>query len=102
MSTVKEIEKRYLYKKYSKINLKNVSFIGIDEIYMGQNGFLTIVRGLETGSVLHIGEGKGSDALSSFTVKLKKSRASIKAVSLDFGRPYSKWAKKSVQDAVII
>jgi len=101
-STVKEIEKRHLYKKYSKINLKNASFIGIDEIYMGQNGFLTIVRDLETGSVLHIGDGKGSDALSSFTVKLKKSRANIKAVSLDFGRPYSKWAKESVPDAVIV
>ena len=101
-STVKEIEKRYLYKKDSKINLKNVSFIGIDEIYMGQNGFLTIVRDLETESVLQIGEGKGSDALSSFTVKLKTSRTNIKAVSLDFGRPYSKWAKKSVQNAVII
>lgn len=42
-STVKDIEKKHLCKKYSRVKLKNVSFIGIDEIHMGLNGFLTIV-----------------------------------------------------------
>jgi len=100
--TVKEIEKRHLRKKYSKVNLKDVSFIGIDEIHMGFNGFLTIVRDLEKGSVLHIGDGKGSDALVEFTLNLKRSKAKIKAVALDFGRPYSKWARESVPDAIVV
>ena len=69
---------------------------------MGLNGFLTIVRDLEKGSVLHIGDGKGSDALSKFTLNLKRSKANIKAVALDFGRPYSKWARESVPNAIVV
>ena len=45
-NTVKEIEKRYLKKKYKKIKLNNVKYIGIDEIHIGNEGFLTIVRDL--------------------------------------------------------
>lgn len=101
-NTVKEIEKKYLKKKYKHIKLKNTEYIGIDEIHIGQNGFLTIVRDLKSGNVLHIGNGKGNEALDGFTLKLKKSKAQIKAVSLDFGRAYTKWAKEVIPNAEIV
>lgn len=101
-NTVKEIEKTHLKKKYKHIKLKNVQYIGIDEIHIGKNGFFTIVRDLESGNVLHIGDGKDSEALSEFSLRLKRQRIKIKAVSLDFGRAYSKWAKENIPDAEIV
>lgn len=101
-NTVKEIEKRYLKKKYKHIRLRGIEYIGIDEIHIGDKGFLTIVRDLKSGRVLHIGDGKGSDALDDFTLKLKRSKVKIKAVSLDFGRAYTKWAKEIIPDAEIV
>ena len=36
-STVKNIEKKHLHKKYKSIPLKGVQSIGIDEIHMGES-----------------------------------------------------------------
>lgn len=101
-NTVKEIEKNHLKKKYKYVKLENVQYIGIDEIHIGKNGFFTIVRDLESGNVLHIGDGKDSEALSEFSLRLKRNKVKIKAVSLDFGRAYSKWAKENIPEAEIV
>ena len=101
-NTVKEIEKRYLKKKYKKIKLGKVKCIGIDEIHIGDEGFLRIVRDLESGSVLHIGDGKGADALSDFTKRLRQCKVKLEAISLDFGRAYIKWAKETQPQAELI
>ena len=99
--TVKDIEKKYLKKKFSKIRLKNVKVIGIDELHTG-NGFITIVRDLESGSVLHVGDGKGGVSLDGFVRRLRSSKCKIKAVALDLGRAYSAWAKKNLPGARIV
>jgi len=54
-SSVKEIEKRHLQKKFAHIPLKKVKVIGIDEIAIGRIGgrrpaYWTIVRDLESGA----------------------------------------------------
>ena len=62
--TVKNIEKSYLSKKYSKVKLKDVKDIGIDEVYIGaKHSFLAVVRELLSGRVLFVGEGKSEDSL---------------------------------------
>jgi transposase len=99
--TVKDIEKKYLQKKYSKIRLKDVKIIGIDELYVGDE-FITIVRDLESGAVLHIGDGKGGDALDVFVRKLESSKCKIQAVALDLGPAYSAWAKENLPEARIV
>jgi len=101
-NTVKEIEKRHLKKKYKRINLKKVKNIGIDEIHIGQEGFLTIVRDLKSGSVLHVGKGKGVDALSDFTKRLYRYKVKLEIISLDFGHAYIKWAKETQPQAKLI
>ncbi len=94
--TVKEIEKSHLQKKYSKIKLKNVEDIGIDEVYIGaKHGFLTIVRELHSGRVLFVGEGKSSDSLAPFMKKLKRAKAKLKNVAIDMGNAYSSWVKEN-------
>jgi transposase len=61
--TVKDIHKRYLTKKYGKPSLKSLTSIAIDEISVGAgHRYLTVVLNLETGAVVFVGKGKGSDA----------------------------------------
>lgn len=82
--TVKDIHKRHLYKKYSSRNLKKLKYLAIDELYLGKKRkFITIVLDLETGRVIHIGKGKGKDALKGLWCRLKRSKAKIKAVATD-------------------
>ena len=66
--TVKELEKRYLKHRFARIPTAHIKAIGIDEIHVG-NGkadsqYLTIVRDLDSGAVIHVGDGKGINALA--------------------------------------
>ena len=99
--TVKDIEKTYLKKKYAKIRLKEVKIIGVDELHTG-DGFITIVRDLESGAVLHVGDGKGGEALNGFVRRLKSSKCKIQAIAMDLGPAYAAWAKKYLPKARIV
>lgn len=82
--TVKAIHKQHLRRTYKAINLKSVRYLAIDEIHLGQKrGFITLVMDLESGRVLHIGQGKGKEALEGFWKRLKRSKAAVKAVATD-------------------
>ncbi len=104
---IKKCEKSYLERKYAHIPLKDVKSIGIDEIYIGKTKkrkyrFLTIVRDLDTGAVLFVGEGKGVEALEPFSSKLRRAHAEIEFVAMDLGRPFQKWAEDNLPDACIV
>jgi len=87
--TVKEIHKRYLRRKCKSFKLKKARHIAIDEIYLGKKRkFITIVLDLDSGRVLHIGKGKGKDALKGFWGRLKRSKAKIQAVATDMASGY--------------
>ena len=100
--TVKNIEKYYLEKKYKKIKLRDVKYIGIDEIYVGHNKYLTIVRDMISGAVLYIGQGKGGDSLAGFATKLKHSKCKIKAAAVDLAPSYTSWLEKNLPNADIV
>jgi transposase len=86
---VKDIQKRYLYRKFSKPKLKHLRQIAIDEISVGKgHRYVTIVLDLESGAVAHVGEGKGGDSLISFWKRLRASGAKIKAVATDMSPAY--------------
>ena len=83
--TVKNCEKHHLKKKYKKIKLKTVQSLGVDEIYVSrvrEEKYLTVVRDMQSGAVLFVGEGKGVEALATFTERLKRSRARIRYIEL--------------------
>ncbi|NLS93191.1 MAG: transposase, partial [Planctomycetaceae bacterium] len=50
--------------------------------------YVTIVLDLESGAVLHVGQGKGGDALLDFWKRLRASRAKIEAVATDMSPAY--------------
>lgn len=103
--TVKGCEKRYLEKKFRYIPLKDVKVIGIDELYVksqGKEKYITIVRDLESGAVLYVGNGKGTESLALFSRKLKRSKSVITTVAMDMSKAYVSWVKENLPSAVIV
>ncbi|WP_027362664.1 ISL3 family transposase [Desulfospira joergensenii] len=87
--TIKQIQKAHLTRRYRSIPLKKVKRIAIDEISIGKgHQYLTIVMDLESGRILHVGDGKGGDALKFFWQKIKISKAGIEAISIDMSPAY--------------
>lgn len=100
---IKDIQKRYLLKRFSRPKLKHLKRIAIDEITTGKgHHYLTIVLDLDTGAVAFVGDGKGSDALLPFWKRLKASRAQIDAVAIDMSPAYIGAVIDKLPDAAIV
>jgi len=101
--TVKDIDKKYLAKKYGSISLKNVRYIAIDEVYLGRKRkYITIAMDLESGRVIHIGKGKGKDALKGLWKRLKRSKAKIRAVATDMASGFMAAVMEHVPKADLV
>ena len=86
---IKEIQKRNLRRRFGRPKLKHLKQIAIDEISTGKgHHYVTIVMDLESGAVVHVGQGKGGDALTPFWRRLRASHARIEAVATDMSPAY--------------
>ena len=86
---IKEIQKADLKRRFDRPKLKHLRQIAIDEISTAKGHvYLTIVLDLESGVVVHVGRGKGGDALKEFWTRLRRSRAKIEAVATDMSPAY--------------
>jgi transposase len=87
--TIKDMQKQDLQRHYSKPRLRKLRQIAIDEIAVAKgHRYLTIVLDLVSGAVVFVGDGKGADALKPFWIRLRASRAKIKAVATDMSLAY--------------
>jgi len=85
------------------MSIKDVRHLSIDGVYLGRKfGYITVVRGLISGSVLYVGKGKGGDALKKFRKRLKRRAGQIRAVSMDMSNAYAAWVKEALPDADLI
>lgn len=101
--TIKDIQKRYLHRRFNKPKLGKLKRIAIDEIYLGKrSGFLTIVMDLVSGAVIEVAEGKDAAALDAFWTRLKQSRAQIEAVATDMGPAYIKAVRENLPEATLV
>jgi transposase len=86
---IKEIQKADLQRRFDRPKLKHLRQIAIDEISTAKGHvYLTIVLDLESGAVVHVGRGKGGDALKEFWIRLRRSGAKIEAVATDMSPAY--------------
>lgn len=86
---VKEIQKRHLRRRFARPKLKHLKRIAIDEISTGKgHQYVTLVMDLDSGAVVHVGHGKGGDALTAFWKRLRASHAKIEAVATDMSPAY--------------
>ena len=102
--TVKEIEKRDLRQKFATIDTSKVQAVGVDEIHIGhgqaKQAYLTIVRDLESGAIIHVGDGKGVSALEGALSKLNASK--LQVVAMDMANAYSSWFAEHFPKAQIV
>jgi len=100
---VKNIQKRYLKRKFGCPRLKGLRKIAIDEIYVGKKRkFLTIVLDLETGAVVFVGEGKGAASLEPFWKRLNRAKKRIEAVAIDMSQAYIQAVTTNLPKAVLV
>ncbi|MFO7785875.1 MAG: ISL3 family transposase [Desulfatiglandales bacterium] len=100
---VKDIQKRYLGRKFAKPKLKHLKRIAIDEISIGKrHRYLTVVMDIDTGAVVFVGDGKGADALDPFWKRLRRSKAKIKAVAMDMSPAYIRAVSDHLPKASIV
>ena len=86
---IKDIQERHLKRRFAKPPLKRLKQIAIDEISTGKgHRYITIVMDLESGAVVHVGQGRGGDALTTFWKRLRCSGAKIEAVATDMSPAY--------------
>jgi transposase len=86
---VKDIQKQDLQRRYARPKLKHLRQIAIDEISVGKgHRYVTLVLDLESGAVVHVGQGKGGDALTAFWKQLRSSGAKVEAVATDMSPAY--------------
>ena len=102
--TVKDIEKRHLEQRFATIDTSKVQAVGVDEIHIGhgqaKQAYLTIIRDLETGAVIHVGNGKGVSALEGALSKLNASK--LQVVAMDMANAYSSWFAEHFPKAQIV
>jgi transposase len=87
--TIKDIQARSLQRRFGTPKLHKLQQIAIDEIAIGKgHHYLTVVLNLLSGAVVFVGNGKGADALEPFWRRVRRARATIKAVATDMSPAY--------------
>lgn len=100
---VKDIQKQDLQRRFSRPKLKHLRQIAIDEISVGKgHRYITLVLDLESGAVVHVGEGKGGDALTVFWKRLRSSGAKIDAVASDMSPAYFEAITSNLPQATLV
>ena len=100
---IKEIQKRNLQRRFGRPKLKHLKQIAIDEIATGKGHcYVTIVMDLESGAVVHVGQGKGGDALKPFWKRLRASHARIEAVATDMSPAYIEAVTTHLPEATLV
>jgi transposase len=100
---IKDIQKENLQRRFGKPKLKHLRQIAIDEISTAKgHRYLTIVLDLESGAVVHVGRGKGGEALKDFWIRLRRSGAKIEAVATDMSPAYIDAVTTHLPEATLV
>jgi len=100
---IKDIQVRYLTRRFGRPKLRRLRKIAIDEIAIGKgHRYLTVVLDLASGAVVFVGEGKGAEALTPFWERLRRSRARIEAVATDMSPAYIAAVHENLPGAVLV
>jgi transposase len=100
---IKDLQKADLQRRFGKPKLKRLRQIAIDEISTAKGHvYLTIVLDLESGAVVHVGKGKGGEALAAFWTALRRSRAKVVAVATDMSPAYIDAVTSHLPEATLV
>ena len=100
---IKEIQKRFLKRRFARPKLETLRQIAIDEISIGEGQrYLTVVLDLDSGAVVFVGQGNGAEALVPFWRRLKRSQACVEAVAMDMSKAYIPAVRDPLASATIV
>ena len=100
---IKDIQKRYLKRRFSRPSLKDLRYMAIDEIAVSKgHHYVTVALDLESGAVMFVGDGKGADALEPFWKRLSHSPATVEAVAIDMSPAYMSAVLNHLPKATIV
>lgn len=87
--TAKRIDKKYLSKLVTSLDVLSPQKIGVDEIaYRKGHNYLTVMRDLDIGSIIWVGETRQKEALDAFFKELGEEKCSrIQVCVLDMWDP---------------
>ena len=92
-----------LQRRFAKPTLRALKRIVIDEISLGQQRkYVTLVRDLDRGAIVFVGDGKGEQSLEPFWRGLSHSRAKIVAVAADLSLAYSAAIRQNTPQAQLV
>lgn len=101
--TVKRIFQSDMAREATRMDLKAVEFLAIDELYLGRlHKFITIVIDWQSGRVLYVAKGRGENALRPFFRRLRRAKADIKAVATDLSAAYAAAVLKNLPNALLV
>jgi transposase len=99
--TIKDIQKRYLQRRFGNPKLHKLKHIAIDEIAVGKgHHYVTVVLDLNSGAVVFVGKGRGTDALDPFWRRLRRGRVRIRAVATDMSPAYIRAVQDNLPRAI--
>lgn len=77
--------------------------LGVDEKSFQGREFVTVVCDLDDGRVLHIADGRGSEALAScYAAMTDEQRQAVEAVAMDMHQPYVLATQSALPEATIV
>ena len=101
--TVKDIHSTYLERHYSPPSLEGVENVGIDEFAVRKGHvYKTIVVDLDSGRILYVGEGKGTDSLTGFWKKVKRKGVRIRHVATDLSTAFIASVMENCPEATLV
>lgn len=101
--TIKRIFSADMAKEAAQVNLREVKFFAIDEVYLGKlHKFITVVIDWQSGRVLYVAKGRGENALRPFFRKLRRAKAEICAVATDLSAAYAAAVRKHMRPALLV
>ncbi len=100
---VKDIQKRHLQRRFVNPDIRKLELIAIDEISIGKHHkYLTVVLDLKTGAIVHVGDGRGADALDPFWKRIQRQKVKLKAIAIDMSPSYIAAVLKNHPGAEIV
>jgi transposase len=98
-----DIQKRRLKQRFGRPKLKHLKRLAVDEVYVGKrHKYLTLVLDQDSGAVVFVGEGRGSQTLRPFFRRLRQSRAKVRAVASDMAGGFLKAVREFLPEARLV
>jgi len=102
--TVKNIDKAFLEVDYGQTDYDGLRILAVDEIAIRKgHQYMTVVLDYETGRVVWMAEGRGSDTLKGFFCEMTEAqRQGLEAIAMDMWDPYIKAVREAAPHVKIV